>query len=111
MMGTVGRLGRILGHEVLCQILSRYSDYGRKKAVEEIKAGKVEYRVDKSGIIHVPIGKASFEEQALLENLNVLMDVVIKARPQSVKGGYIKSVVISSTMGPGIKINPIRFYK
>lgn len=112
MMGTVGRLGRILGPRGLMpNPKSGTVTMDVKKAVEEIKAGKVEYRVDKSGIIHVPIGRASFEEQALLENLNVLMDVVIKARPQSVKGGYIKSVVISSTMGPGIKINPIRFYK
>ncbi|HHW69923.1 MAG TPA: 50S ribosomal protein L1 [Clostridiales bacterium] len=112
MMGVVGRLGRILGPRGLMpNPKSGTVTMDVKKAVEELKAGKIEFRVDKSGIIHAPIGKASFEEQELLENLNVLMDAIIKARPQSVKGGYIKSVVISSTMGPGIKLNPIRFYK
>ncbi len=112
MMSVVGRLGRILGPRGLMpNPKSGTVTMDIEKAVKDIKAGKVEYRVDKAGIVHVPIGKASFEEQKLLENLNVLMDAIIKARPQSVKGGYMRSVVVSSTMGPGIKVNPIRFYK
>ncbi|MCL2434474.1 MAG: 50S ribosomal protein L1, partial [Clostridia bacterium] len=79
------------------------------KAIEDIKSGKVEYRVDRTAIIHCPLGKASFEAGALEENLRVLMDAVIKARPSAAKGTYIKSAVISSTMGPGIKLNPLRF--
>ena len=109
MMSVVGRLGRILGPRGLMpNPKSGTVTMDIEKAVKDIKAGKVEYRVDKAGIVHVPIGKASFEEQKLLENLNVLMDAIIKARPQSVKGGYMRSVVVSSTMGPG-KVNPIRF--
>lgn len=112
MMGVVGRLGRILGPRGLMpNPKSGTVTMDIAKAVEEIKAGKVEYRVDKSGIVHVPIGKASFSEQELLENLEVLMDEIIRARPAAIKGGYMKSVVISSTMGPGIKISPIKFYK
>ena len=79
------------------------------KAVRDIKAGKVEYRVDRTGIIHVPIGKASFDEQKLTENLQVLMEAIIRAKPAAAKGTYLRSVVLSSTMGPGIKVNPVRF--
>lgn len=112
MMSVVGRLGRILGPRGLMpNPKSGTVTMDVDRAVREIKAGKVEYRVDKSGIVHVPIGKASFGEQELLENLEVLMDAIIRARPDAIKGGYMKSVVISSTMGPGIKINPIKFYK
>lgn len=112
MMSVVGRLGRVLGPRGLMpNPKSGTVTMDVDKAVREIKAGKVEYRVDKSGIVHVPIGKASFSEQELLENLEVLMDAIIRARPDAIKGGYMKSVVISSTMGPGIKISPIKFYK
>src|SRR5690606_25129216 len=79
------------------------------KAVNDIKAGKVEYRVDRAGIIHVPIGKASFDEQKLLENLQVLMAAVVRAKPAAARGTYLRSIALSSTMGPGIKINPARF--
>jgi large subunit ribosomal protein L1 len=79
------------------------------KAVKDIKAGKVEYRVDKSAIIHVPIGKKSFGTEKLKENLDTIMDAIIKAKPAAAKGTYLRSVVISSTMSPGIKINPARF--
>ena len=79
------------------------------KALADIKAGKVEYRVDKTAIIHCPLGKASFTETALNENLRVLMDAVIKAKPATAKGTYIRSAVISSTMGPGIKLNALKF--
>jgi large subunit ribosomal protein L1 len=79
------------------------------RAVNDIKAGKVEYRVDKTAIIHVPLGKASFDPEKLSENLHTLMDAVIKAKPSAAKGAYIRSAVVSSTMGPGIKINPLRF--
>ena len=79
------------------------------KAVHESKAGKVEYRVDKTAIIHCPIGKASFTEQQLGENLRTLMDAVIKAKPATAKGTYIRSAVVSSTMGPGVKLNTLKF--
>jgi large subunit ribosomal protein L1 len=78
------------------------------KAVNEVKAGKIEYRVDKTGIIHAPIGKASFEQVQLEENFKTLVDVLIKAKPASSKGQYIKSVTVSTTMGPGVKINPLK---
>ncbi|MCI1944676.1 50S ribosomal protein L1 [Clostridium luticellarii] len=106
MMGIVGRLGRILGPKGLMpNPKSGTVTFDVAKAIEEIKAGKVEYRVDKTSIIHVPIGKKSFEAQKLLENFHVLMEAVVKAKPAAAKGQYLKSVVISSTMGPGIKIN------
>lgn len=78
------------------------------KAVNEVKAGKIEYRVDKTGIIHAPIGKVSFEQAQLEDNFKTLVDVIIKAKPASQKGQYIKSVSVSSTMGPGVKINPLK---
>jgi large subunit ribosomal protein L1 len=80
-----------------------------KKAIEDIKAGKIEYRLDKSNIIHVPIGKASFTEEKLEENLNALMEAIVKARPSAVKGQFLRSVTIAATMGPGIKISTARF--
>jgi large subunit ribosomal protein L1 len=107
MMGAVGRLGKILGPKGLMPNPKTGTvtfDVG--KAVKEIKAGKVEYRVDKTGIVHVPIGKVSFEAKALTDNFRTLMDVIVKAKPASAKGTYIKSIVISSTMGPGVKIAP-----
>jgi len=79
------------------------------KAVTDIKAGKVEYRVDKTAIIHCPVGKASFDEQKLNENLRALMEAIIKAKPAAAKGTYIRSAVLSSTMGPGIKLNSLKF--
>ncbi len=107
MMGVVGRLGRVLGPKGLMpNPKSGTVTFDVAKAIADIKAGKVEYRVDKTAIIHVPIGKASFGEGKLSDNFHVLMEAVVKAKPAAAKGQYIKSVAISSTMGPGIKINP-----
>lgn len=106
MMGVVGRLGRILGPKGLMpNPKSGTVTFEVEKAVKDIKAGKVEYRVDKQGIIHVPIGKKSFGVEKLIQNFDTLMDAIIKARPAAAKGRYLRSVAISSTMGPGIKIN------
>lgn len=110
MMGMVGRLGRVLGPKGLMpNPKSGTVTMEVAKAVQDIKAGKVEYRVDKSAIIHVPIGKVSFDDEKLIDNLNTLMDAVIKAKPPAAKGTYLRSIAVSSTMGPGIKINPARF--
>lgn len=107
MMGVVGRLGRILGPRGLMPNPKAGTvTFEIERAVREIKAGKVEYRVDKAGIVHVPIGKASFEDKALLQNFRTLLDCLIKARPAAAKGQYLRSVVLSSTMGPGIRLNP-----
>lgn len=109
MMGVVGRLGRILGPKGLMpNPKSGTVTFDLTKAIAEIKAGKVEYRVDKTSIIHVPIGKSSFGNEKLGENYHALVEAVIKAKPAAAKGQYVKSVVISSTMGPGIKINPVK---
>lgn len=106
MMGVVGRLGRILGPKGLMpNPKSGTVTFEIEKAIKDIKAGKVEYRVDKSSIIHVPIGKASFGTEKLKENFDTIMGAIIKAKPASAKGRYLKNVVLSSTMGPGIKIN------
>ncbi|NLJ41475.1 MAG: 50S ribosomal protein L1 [Clostridiales bacterium] len=110
MMGVVGRIGRILGPKGLMPNPKSGTvtmDVG--KAVSDIKAGKVEYRVDKWGIVHVPIGKVSFDNEKINENFAALMDAIVKAKPASSKGTYLKSVVLSSTMGPGVKINPGQF--
>ena len=110
MMGLVGRLGRVLGPKGLMpNPKSGTVTMDVARAIADIKAGKVEYRVDKTNILHVPIGKASFGAEKLTENMNVLMDAVVKARPAAAKGTYLRSVVLSSTMGPGIKINALRF--
>ncbi len=110
MMGVVGRIGRVLGPKGLMpNPKSGTVTMDVAKAIADIKAGKVEYRVDKTSIIHCPIGKKSFEPEKLQENLKVLMDAVIKAKPSAAKGTYLKSVVISSSMGPGVKVNPIKF--
>lgn len=107
MMGMVGRLGRVLGPRGLMPNPKAGTvSADIFKAVQEVKAGKIEYRLDKTNIMHCPIGKASFGQEKLEENFNALMDAVIKAKPESSKGQYIKSCVLSSTMGPGIKINP-----
>lgn len=109
MMGLVGRLGKILGPKGLMpNPKSGTVTFDVARAIAEIKAGKVEYRVDKTAIIHVPVGKASFGAEKLMDNFRVLMEAVVKARPSAAKGQYIKSIVLSSTMGPGIKINPAR---
>ncbi len=106
MMGVVGRLGKVLGPKGLMPSPKAGTvTMDVTKAVNEIKAGKIEYRLDKTNIIHCPIGKASFGKDKLVENFNTLMGAIIKAKPSSAKGQYLKSVVVSSTMGPGIKLN------
>ena len=110
MMGLVGRLGRVLGPKGLMPNPKTGTvTMDLTKAIADIKAGKVEYRVDKTAIIHCPVGKASFNEEKLGENLRVLMEAVIKAKPAAAKGTYIRSAVLSSTMGPGIKLNALKF--
>ena len=109
MMGVVGRLGRVLGPKGLMpNPKSGTVTFDVAKAIEEIKAGKVEYRLDKSNIIHVPVGKASFGSEKLFENFKVLMEAIIKAKPSAAKGQYLKSVSVASTLGPGVKVNPAR---
>ena len=109
MMGVVGRLGRILGPKGLMPNPKAGTvTMDVAKAIADIKAGKIEYRLDKTNIIHVPIGKASFTEEQLSGNFQTLMEAIIKARPSAVKGQFLKSVTITSTMGPGIKINPLK---
>ena len=110
MMGVVGRLGRVLGPKGLMPNPKSGSvspDIARM--IGDIKAGKVEYRVDKTSIVHCPVGKASFTEEQLAGNLKALMEAIIKAKPAAAKGTYIKSAVLSSTMGPGIKLNSLKF--
>ena len=110
MMGVVGRLGRILGPKGLMpNPKSGTVSPDVTRMIQDIKAGKVEYRVDKTAIIHCPVGKASFESAKLTENLRTLMEAIIKAKPAAAKGTYIKSCVLSSTMGPGIKLNALKF--
>ena len=106
MMGVVGRLGRVLGPKGLMPNPKAGTvTMDVKKAVADIKAGKIEYRLDKSNIIHVPIGKASFSEEQLADNFQSLIDAINKAKPSTLKGQYLKSVTLTSTMGPGVKIN------
>ncbi len=110
MMGVVGRLGRVLGPKGLMpNPKSGTVSPDVNRMISDIKAGKVEYRVDKTAIIHCPVGKASFDADKLTENLRTLMEAIIKAKPAAAKGTYIKSAVISSTMGPGIKLNSLKF--
>ena len=109
MMGVVGRLGRVLGPKGLMPNPKAGTvTMDVTKAVQDIKAGKIEYRLDKTNIIHVPVGKASFSEEQLADNFQTLIDAIIKARPAAVKGQFLKSVTLTSTMGPGVKINPMR---
>ena len=109
MMGVVGRLGRILGPKGLMpNPKSGTVTMDVAKALADIKAGKVEYRLDKTNIIHVPIGKASFSEEKLAENFQALIGAILKAKPAAVKGQFLRSVTMSTTMGPGIKLNPIK---
>ncbi len=106
MMGVVGRIGKVLGPKGLMpNPKSGTVTPDVAKAISEVKAGKVEYRLDKTAIIHCPIGKKSFGKEKLAENFNALMDAIVKAKPSAAKGQYIRSVAVSSTMGPGIKIN------
>ena len=109
MMGVVGRLGRVLGPKGLMPNPKAGTvTMDVTKAVKEIKAGKIEYRLDKTNIIHVPIGKASFTEEQLSDNFQTLMGAINKAKPSSLKGQYIKSATITSTMGPGVKLNVVK---
>jgi len=106
MRGVVGRLGKVLGPKGLMpNPKSGTVTMDLTKAIADIKAGKVEYRLDKTNIIHCPIGKASFTEEQLRENLQALLDALNKAKPSSLKGAYMKSAVLTSTMGPGVKLN------
>ncbi|HQJ24846.1 MAG TPA: 50S ribosomal protein L1, partial [Bacillota bacterium] len=107
MMGALGRLGKILGPKGLMPNPKTGTvTFDVEKAIKEIKAGKVEYRVDKTAIVHVPIGKVSFDAEKIISNLSTLMEALVKAKPVAAKGTYLKSVAIASTMGPGIKLNP-----
>ena len=109
MMGIVGRLGKILGPRGLMPNPKAGTvTPDAAKAVTEAKAGKIEYRLDKTNIIHCPIGKASFGQEKLLDNFNALVGAIIKAKPAAAKGQYVRSCVVASTMGPGVKINPVR---
>ena len=106
MMGVVGRIGRLLGPKGLMpNPKSGTVTMDVARAVAEVKAGKVEYRLDKTAIIHCPIGKKSFGNEKILENFNALMDAIVKAKPAAAKGQYIKSISLASTMGPGVKVN------
>lgn len=107
MMGVVGRLGKILGPKgLMLNPKSGTVTMDVTKALQEIKAGKVEYRLDKTNIIHTPIGKASFGAEKLNDNFNALLEAIVKAKPAAAKGQYLRSVTVAATMGPGIKVNP-----
>jgi large subunit ribosomal protein L1 len=110
MMGVVGRLGKVLGPKGLMPNPKAGTvTMDVTKAVQDIKAGKIEYRLDKANIIHVPVGKASFSEEKLAENFNALMDAILKAKPSALKGQYIKSVTLACTMGPGVKVSVAKY--
>ena len=110
MMGVVGRLGRVLGPKGLMPNPKAGTvTMDVTKAIQEIKAGKIEYRLDKTNIVHVPVGKASFTEEALQENFNALMDAIVKAKPSALKGQYLRSITLTSTMGPGVKVSVAKF--
>ncbi|MBE5882601.1 MAG: 50S ribosomal protein L1 [Lachnospiraceae bacterium] len=109
MMGVVGRLGKVLGPKGLMPNPKAGTvTMDVTKAVNDIKAGKIEYRLDKNNIIHVPIGKASFSEEKLQENFNALMEAIVKAKPSTLKGQYLRSVTLAPTMGPGVKVNTVK---
>ena len=109
MMGVVGRIGRVLGPKGLMPNPKAGTvTMDVTKAINDIKAGKIEYRLDKTNIIHVPVGKASFTEEQLADNFQTLIDAINKARPAAVKGQFLKSVTLTSTMGPGVKVNPVK---
>lgn len=110
MMGVVGRLGKVLGPKGLMPNPKAGTvTMDVTKAINDIKAGKIEYRLDKTNIVHVPVGKASFTEEALKENFNALMDAIVKAKPSALKGQYLKSITLTSTMGPGVKVSVAKF--
>ncbi len=110
MMGVVGRLGKVLGPKGLMPNPKAGTvTMDVAKAVKDIKAGKIEYRLDKTNIVHVPVGKVSFTDEALQENFNALMDAIVKARPSAVKGQYLRSITLTSTMGPGVKVSVAKF--
>lgn len=112
MMGVVGKLGRILGPRGLMPNPKTGTvTFDIERAVNEVKAGKIEYRVDKTSIVHAPIGKASFEPNKLEDNYNTLIDALVRAKPAAAKGQYLKSIYLSATMGPGIKVSPQRAVK
>ena len=112
MMGVVGRIGRVLGPKGLMPNPKAGTvTMDVTKAIKDIKAGKIEYRLDKTNIIHVPLGKASFTDEQIADNFQTLIDAINKARPAAVKGQFLKSVVLSSTMGPSVKINPMKLTK
>ncbi|MCI8463874.1 MAG: 50S ribosomal protein L1 [Lachnospiraceae bacterium] len=110
MMGVVGRLGKTLGPKGLMPNPKAGTvTMDVTKAIKDIKAGKIEYRLDKTNIVHVPVGKVSFTEEALQENFNALMDAIVKARPSALKGQYLRSITLASTMGPGVKVSVAKF--
>ena len=110
MMGVVGRLGKILGPKGLMPNPKAGTvTMDVTKAVNDIKAGKIEYRLDKSNIIHVPVGKVSFDEAKLQENMDALMEAIVKARPSALKGQYLRSITLATTMGPGVKVNTAKY--
>ena len=109
MMGVVGRLGRVLGPKGLMpNPKSGTVTMNVTQAIQDIKAGKVEYRLDKSNIIHVPIGKVSFGQEKLEENFRTLIGAIIKAKPAAAKGQYLRNLTLASTMGPGVRVNPLQ---
>ena len=110
MMGVVGRLGKVLGPKGLMPNPKAGTvTMDVAKAISDIKAGKIEYRLDKANIIHVPVGKLSFEESKLQENFNALMEAIVKAKPSALKGQYLRSITLATTMGPGVKINTAKY--
>ncbi len=110
MMGVVGRLGKVLGPKGLMPNPKAGTvTMDVTKAINDIKAGKIEYRLDKTNIIHCPIGKVSFSEEQLTQNLNTLLEAIVKAKPSTLKGQYLKSITLSSTMGPGVKVSVAKF--
>ena len=110
MMGVVGRLGKVLGPKGLMPNPKAGTvTMDVAKAVQEIKAGKIEYRLDKANIIHCPIGKASFTTEQLTENFNSFMEAIEKAKPSTLKGQYLKSITVATTMGPGVKVNTVKY--
>ena len=110
MMGVVGRLGKVLGPKGLMPNPKAGTvTMDVAKAIADIKAGKIEYRLDKTNIVHVPVGKASFTEEALQENFNALMDAIVKAKPSALKGQYLRSITLTSTMGPGVRVSTAKF--
>ena len=110
MMGVVGRLGKVLGPKGLMPNPKAGTvTMDVTKAIKDIKAGKIEYRLDKNNIVHVPLGKASFTEEALQQNFNALMEAIMKAKPSALKGQYLRSITLTSTMGPGVKVSVAKF--